>query len=272
MANGQKVSIIITTYGRPQFVLDAVNSAVGQTHSNLEIIVVDDCSPEPIVADAFAADLLIVRHRRNMGPGAARNTGLAHATGEFLTFLDDDDRLEPHRIEEGLRSIGTARMHAVATNLGGRCFTGDMSTSITAGPTPYVGQVLLRRDDVLQFDPTLRVGEDVEWWLRMRDRAVFAWSDRPGLSVRIHDEQRPGVDPLVRARCRALTAHRHGPSLDRPGRSYQYARAASGALMAGRHLDTVGFALRSLVIMPTALGMKLLSRGLMRGGWGPSVG
>ncbi len=106
------VSVIVPTYGRPDFLHESVASILGQTHQNLEVLVVDDHSPEPVEIDVGDGRLTLIRHHRNMGPGAARNTGLALARGRFVVFLDDDDLLSEDRIERGIREIGDARFHS----------------------------------------------------------------------------------------------------------------------------------------------------------------
>lgn len=260
------VSVVVPTFGRPEFLREAVESVLGQTYSHLELLVIDDCSPQPVALDDVRDDRLrVVRHPRNLGPGAARNTGLAHARGEFVVFLDDDDRLLPDRVERGVAEIGDAWFHAVRCNLNDLRYDGDLRSSFTHRQFPSVLQVMARRSDVVQFDPTLRVAEDIDWWLRMADRAVFAWSDVPGLWVRVHDAERPGVDPEVIFRCRRTVAIRHRRHLDRTGRGRQYTRVAACAMSAGRRFDVLRYSLRSLACRPTAHATKLLVRSFIPG-------
>jgi glycosyltransferase involved in cell wall biosynthesis len=88
------VSAVIPTYRRADVVGRAVRSALAQTVSPLEVIVVDDEPSEAArVAVASVDDdrVRYVAHERNRGLSAARNTALARAQGEFVAFLDDDD-------------------------------------------------------------------------------------------------------------------------------------------------------------------------------------
>ena len=142
------MSVVITTYGRPQFLTEAIASVATQTYRNVELIIVDDCSPEPVTVDgAIGVDVKLLRHRRNMGVSSARNTGLAHASGDLLTFLDDDDTFAADRIERGVREIGDAHMHAVRTTADDRVFDGDMRTTLFHAKDPYVHQVMYRTED-----------------------------------------------------------------------------------------------------------------------------
>ena len=88
-----KVSIIIPVYGVELFLERAVDSALGQTLAEKEIILVDDGSPDacPEICERYAREhpgLVRVLHQENQGLGMARNAGAALAQGEYLLFLD----------------------------------------------------------------------------------------------------------------------------------------------------------------------------------------
>lgn len=98
--NGQdilKVSIIIPVYRTEAYLKECVESALGQDYKNLEIILVDDGSPDrcPDLCDWYAKEYnqIKVIHQENQGLGAARNKGLKEAEGDFVLFLDSDDIL-----------------------------------------------------------------------------------------------------------------------------------------------------------------------------------
>lgn len=96
-----KVSVVITTYNRARLLPRAVNSVLAQTFDDYEIIIVDDCSPDhtwDVVCKFNDPRIRSIRHERNMGVSAARNTGIANARGKYITFLDDDDELLPGSI------------------------------------------------------------------------------------------------------------------------------------------------------------------------------
>lgn len=96
------VSIIVPVYKVEPYLDRCVQSIVGQTYKKLEIILVDDGSPDncPAMCDAWAKKDSRIRviHKENGGLSSARNAGLEMATGAFLQFTDSDDWLEPETI------------------------------------------------------------------------------------------------------------------------------------------------------------------------------
>lgn len=105
--NHALVSIIVPVYGTEDYLPTCIESLQKQTYPHLEIILVDDQSPDncPDICDAYAEkDARIkVIHQKNKGVSGARNTGMDAATGEFITFVDSDDELYPQAIELLLR-------------------------------------------------------------------------------------------------------------------------------------------------------------------------
>ncbi len=101
------VSVIIPTYNRAKMVCDCVASVLAQEDVNLEIVVVDDCSPDATreaIRTRFGGDSRVkyVRNAQNSFQAVSRNHGANVASGEFLLFLDDDNLLAPGAIAEML--------------------------------------------------------------------------------------------------------------------------------------------------------------------------
>jgi glycosyltransferase involved in cell wall biosynthesis len=93
------VSVVIPTYNRARLIGHAIQSALDQTYPAIEVVVADDGSMDDTadVARAYGARVRYLR-RPNGGVAAARNLGLRHAHGEFIAFLDSDDRWYPWKI------------------------------------------------------------------------------------------------------------------------------------------------------------------------------
>ncbi len=99
----RKVSVIIPIYKVEKYLKGCIQSVLNQTYKNLEIILVDDGSPDlcPAICDRYKEcdKRIVVVHKENGGLSDARNAGLDVATGDYYTFLDGDDTLEPNAIE-----------------------------------------------------------------------------------------------------------------------------------------------------------------------------
>jgi len=94
------VSIIIPTYNRPDLLFNAIESVINQLYTNIEIIVVNDAGEDVShIIDAFAdTRVRYFTHEENQKISAARNTGLMHAKGKYIAYLDDDDIYYPNHI------------------------------------------------------------------------------------------------------------------------------------------------------------------------------
>lgn len=106
-----KVSVVIPVYNVEDYIGRCLDSVLCQTHTNFEIIVVDDCSPDgsiDIVKRYGLEKVKIVHHEENRGLSASRNTGVKYCEGDYLLFLDSDDYLAPHALS---RCVETALKH-----------------------------------------------------------------------------------------------------------------------------------------------------------------
>ena len=98
------VSIIVPVYKAEKYIHQCIDSLLTQTYSNIEVILVDDGSPDNCgaICDEYAAKDCRVKviHQQNGGVSVARQTGIDHATGEYSIHADPDDWVEPNMIEE----------------------------------------------------------------------------------------------------------------------------------------------------------------------------
>ena len=103
------VSVVVPIYNTEKYLRNCLDSIIAQTNQNLEILLVDDGSTDSSgkIADSYAKkDTRIkVIHQKNTGLSSARNTGINHSSGEYLTFVDSDDYIATQMIEKMLLEI-----------------------------------------------------------------------------------------------------------------------------------------------------------------------
>jgi len=99
------VSIVIPCFNQGRFLGEAIDSALAQAHPAIEVIVVNDGSTDDTRSVACARPGVRHIEQRNQGAPTARNTGLADSRGEYVLFLDADDRLLPHAVALGIQSL-----------------------------------------------------------------------------------------------------------------------------------------------------------------------
>jgi len=89
----KQLSVIIPVYNAGKYVADAVKSVLMQTYENLEILIIDDGSPDNSIeiCQQFTDPRIKIIRQQNQGVSGARDNGIRHAQGEYLAFLDADD-------------------------------------------------------------------------------------------------------------------------------------------------------------------------------------
>lgn len=110
------ISVIIPTYRRYEDLRRAAESSIAQTHPLVEVLVVAD-GPDPLAREAvgnLGPRLQYFELPQNAGPAAARNFGVAHSRGEWLTFLDDDDTMLPERLARQFAELDPEEPHCMS--------------------------------------------------------------------------------------------------------------------------------------------------------------
>lgn len=119
--NSPLVSVLIPVYGVEKYITRCLESVANQTYDNIEVILVNDCTPdrsvevaeEYIKKSSLAGKTRIINHEKNRGLSAARNTAVAAAKGEFVLHLDSDDFILEKTIEESLKAAISNKADAV---------------------------------------------------------------------------------------------------------------------------------------------------------------
>ena len=139
------VSVILPVYGVEAYLAECLDSLLRQTYERLEIILVDDESPDRCgrICDDYAAkdSRVLVIHKKNGGAASARNAGLEAATGELICFVDSDDTVEPDYVQVLLETLGDADMAMCGFYL--RNCTESRKVAIQAGD--YNREGIMRR-------------------------------------------------------------------------------------------------------------------------------
>lgn len=119
------VSVVVPVYDVEPYLRECVDSILAQTYENLEVLLVDDGSPDGCgeICDQYADedDRVVALHKENGGLSDARNYGLRHARGEWVSFIDSDDYVSPMFIE-GLYATACAYGCSIAAVPGGKSF------------------------------------------------------------------------------------------------------------------------------------------------------
>ena len=115
------VSVIVPVYGTEDYLSSCIDSICGQTYPHLQIILVDDESPDgcPKICDSYAEKdfRITVIHQKNKGVSGARNTGMRSAIGKYIMFVDSDDELHPKAVELLLREAERYDADLVSGNM-----------------------------------------------------------------------------------------------------------------------------------------------------------
>lgn len=167
------ISVIIPVYNGAEFLADAIRSVRAQGYTPLELIVVDDGSTDQTsqVVQALGADIRYL-YQPNQGPAAARNHGLALAQGELIAFLDADDLWPADKLAHQAACLAAEEQAQVVWGNTQICpyqADGAPTTSVP-NRVPLLGSLLCRRavfQQVGLFEPTLRLGEDIDWLRRL---------------------------------------------------------------------------------------------------------
>lgn len=101
------ITVVVPIYNVERYLDECIESIVGQTYKNLEILLIDDGSTDlcPAICDEWARKDQRIRviHKQNQGLGMARNTGIDGANGEYICFTDSDDYIDIHTVEKAYR-------------------------------------------------------------------------------------------------------------------------------------------------------------------------
>lgn len=224
--NEPLVSVVIPVYNVERYIEQAVASVLTQTYRNIEVIVVDDASPDQsikIIRQKFHDFRLRIVRQKNRGLAGARNTGIRSASGDYVAFLDSDDFWQANKVEEHMQIMqaqagcGISFCSSLFVDEQGQSLgrlqapkkkTGYQSKDIFCrnpignGSVPIIRkgvleQIAFTSEDKLHngkpytqyFDESLRQSEDVDCWTRIAllTGAKFHYIDQPLTNYRLNN-------------------------------------------------------------------------------------
>ncbi len=216
-----RFSVIIPCFNRTQFLEQAVSSVLAQTVTSFEIIIIDDGSnktTEQKIATICGIDgrIRLIRKNKNTGVSSARNTGLRACSGDYVCFLDDDDRIAPSFMQYALDSfdqqsnidIALCRSSADPQSVRTRFRYHVLKETLKAQSKqhtyhqkypgllyqhpPQINSMVFRREvfDQFAFEESFQIGEDIYLWFKLLN-AGFIFGKKQSSEalafIRVHD-------------------------------------------------------------------------------------
>jgi glycosyltransferase involved in cell wall biosynthesis len=223
-AEEKLVSVVVTCFNYGPYLAGCLESILGQTCHSLQILVVNDGSTDntdEVVAPFLADPRITYVRQENRGQAAAKNAGIALARGEFIAFLDADDRWAHDKLEKQLPLFADPRVGVVYSR------SRHIDAEGTAVAVPLPGKYLRPRAGLVtehlfldnfvpfssavvrrecfdrhgRFDESLPMGIDWDLWLRLSVEYRFAYVDEPLLAYRIGHPGQMSRQAEIRQSC-----------------------------------------------------------------------
>ena len=276
------VSVVIPTYNRGERVQGAVENVLTQTHPQVELIVVDDASTDNTVSrlQTYNTEITLISNEENKGVSYSRNRGIKHANGEYVAFLDDDDRWRPDKLERQVQIMDDLPADYCGVYTGSQTVRNGKVIGRTDQPIsgdiypeilvrffvfPFTS-FLLRRDaieNIGMFDTTMNRGEDWDLTIRLAREYNFEAIDEPLVDRTIHEENVSG-DPRHGVESRRDIWEKHGEDIRRypqVKRRFDYLlrrREGSYELSRGNRLRAGKKFIKNLQKQPSVTNLGLL--------------
>lgn len=222
-----KVSVVMPVYNVRVYIQEAVSSVLAQTFENYELLIVDDESPDDsisLVESQFSDPRINIIRQENRGLAGARNTGIRHAAGAYIAFLDSDDFWQSDKLQKHIEAMEADAN--IGVSFSESLFVNERSESINQIQSPYIkrdytarrvfcrnpignGSAPVIRKSVLEqiaftgknkhsaqvdywqyFDESLKQSEDIDCWSRIAiiTATDFFLIDEPLTNYRVNND------------------------------------------------------------------------------------
>jgi glycosyltransferase involved in cell wall biosynthesis len=209
-STGQLVSIIMPVYNGERFLHEALESVFSQTYTHYQLIVVNDGSSDnsaKILSDY--GDRIIYIEQSNQGIAGAYNSGIRKSTGEYISFIEQDDLWLPHKLEHEVNALNENKQLGMAYSLyylgnesgaydaqnicqsrmNGRCFNKLFSENLEGSKIIPFSAVTVRTEAIRsigELDKRLRISIDYDTWLKISYKYNIRNIEEPALIYRQH--------------------------------------------------------------------------------------
>lgn len=288
--NSPVVSVVIPTYKRVGYLERAIDCVISQTYQDWELIVVDDNDEgssyrqETETFMARYADnprINYLKHKKNKGAPAAKNTGIVSSRGRYIAFLDDDDEWLPTKLEEQVACFARASDNVAVVYTGLRVVNverGDVEITLPTlrgsilyhllaqNPVGTPSSVMCKSDalgKVGLFDESLPLYEDRDLYIRLAERYEFDYVAKPLVIYNRHESERLTRDFEKSAKAYDVLYEKYKPILEKDPKAHSLFLERQGKLSVKtgnrrRAEEEYAQALRA-----TPYSMKLLTRLLL---------
>ena len=205
-----KVSVIMPTYNRAEFLRSAIESVLKQTFKDLEIIVSDDKSTDhtrELVKSFKDRRIKYMLNNSKRGPSATRNTAILASEGEYIAFLDDDDEWLPDKLQRQVEVLDKSPSNVCGV-YSNRFFIekktgkiisvipkteevkGNLLYQLAIKSPIHTSTVVIRKlclDEIGLFDETISYMEDRDMWIRLSMNWEFEYISSPLIKAHVHD-------------------------------------------------------------------------------------
>lgn len=280
------VSVILPTYNGAGRVRAAIESVLGQSYGNLELLAIDDCSTDgtwEVLSSIQDERMRPLRMPENGGAYAARNFAIEHARGDYLAFIDDDDEWLPAKLDKQMPLMLASDQPGLVHSAVIDCFPGGERkprvlhrrandyNELLCQDRIATSTVVLRRaaiDKVGQFDTSFRAFGDWEMWTRVAREFPVQSVNEPLALIHLRPDsiQRGSIDNFERYRRQAVDQRmpelkRLG--LDRRAMSLQHYAVAAKLNLHGRREEARSRAWQSFRAHPNAEAAALIGLSLL---------
>jgi glycosyltransferase involved in cell wall biosynthesis len=269
-----KVSIVIPTYNRADFLPKTIQSVLNQTYQDWEMIIVDDGSTdktEEIVKGYKESGIRYIVHKSNLGISAARNTGIKKSKGKYIALLDSDDEWFPEKLSCQMKIFQEKDSKCGVVCTSGYMVKGSKLICTREIPADldnfyerflfenfiWVSSVLVKKECFEKaglFDENLKSCEDWDMWIRIAKYYKLIFLETPLIKYVIHSGQlSENILEKINARKRILFKHQDELKNRKFVYSHHYYKIGNLCCLSGKIREGRRYLFKGILVYPFCL-------------------